>query len=52
MAKKIVKKEPEVQTMFNDLSKIYFYIREHKKLSPIPWKWNLNLEKIKKIKAL
>lgn len=52
MAKKKATKEPEVQTRFNDLSKIYFYIRDHKKLNPIPWKWNLNLDKIKKIKAL
>lgn len=52
MAKKKIIKEPEIQIKFNDFNKIYIYIRDHKKLNPIPWVFKIDTNKIKKLKAL
>jgi len=44
--------DPVVQTQFNDMDKIYFYVRRHTLIYPIPYKWNLDCNKMEKIKAL
>jgi hypothetical protein len=44
--------DPVVQTQFNDMDKIYFYVRRHTLIYPIPYKWKLDFNKMEKIKAL
>ena len=49
MAKnKILKKEEPF--VFNDLKKIYLYQRSPLLLMPIPYKWKLDLRKLKELK--
>lgn len=48
--KKIVISNNDKPIVVNDLSQVYFYIRDIKKLCPIPYKWELDLEKINEFK--
>jgi hypothetical protein len=48
--KRIVISNDDKPIVVNDLTQIYFYIRDIKKLYPIPYKWELDFKKINEFK--
>ena len=49
MAKKKTIKTEVVDTPLNDLKKIYIYIRDWKKMCPVPYVFKIDFKKIKEL---
>lgn len=49
--KKNIKIKSEKDIITNDLYQVYVYVRDIKKICPIPYKWEIDFKKINELKG-